>query len=589
RYRKYKDVAVPRVVDVENRVDIYPAERRVEIAGRYVLKNKTKAPIATLHVTIRPLVRVNSLSLDPRWRTYRDAELGYSIYRLPAPLAPGATMDLSYDLTVRERGFVNNGSNTSLVENGTFFNNRDYLPILAYDESDQLQDRSIRRKYGLGPVPRVAKLENQAARRNNYITADSDWIGFRTTVSTSADQIALAPGYLKREWREGDRRFFRYEMDRPILHFYSYLSARWAVKKDVWHGPGRDVAIEIYYHPPHEYNVDRMIDSVKKSLDYCTAHFSPYQHRQVRIVEFPRYASFAQSFPNTIPYSESIGFIADLRDPESIDYVFYVTAHEVAHQWWAHQVIGANVQGGTMLSESLAQYTALMVMQKEYGKAKMRRFLKYELDQYLEGRGGELVEELPLMRVENQPYIHYRKGSLVFYALQEAIGEEAVNRALARYVAQVGYQDPPYTITPELLALLRQETPPDRQGLLRDLFESITLFDNRAVSATWRKRADGKYVVTLSVEAKKLRADGQGVETPEGLDDLVDLGVFGETTKNGKKEETILYLAKHRLRKPAETFELVVVGQPVEAGIDPLNKLVDRASGDNRMKVSAAG
>ena len=32
-------------------------------------------------------------------------------------------------------------------------------------------------------------------------------------------------------------------------------------------------------------------------------------------------------------------------DPDDIDYPFYVTAHEVAHQWWAHQVIGADVQG----------------------------------------------------------------------------------------------------------------------------------------------------------------------------------------------------------------------------------------------------
>ncbi|MGD6053416.1 M1 family aminopeptidase, partial [Xanthomonas citri pv. citri] len=128
--------------------------------------------------------------------------------------------------------------------------------------------------------------------------------------------------------------------------------------------------------PKHEFNVDRMIAATKKSLDYFQANFTPYQHRQVRIIEFPAYARFAQSFANTIPFSESIGFVADLRDPAAVDYVFYVTAHEVAHQWWAHQVIGADAQGSTMLSESLSQYSALMVMEKEYGRAKMRRFLK---------------------------------------------------------------------------------------------------------------------------------------------------------------------------------------------------------------------
>lgn len=586
RYRQYKDLVGARVVDVETTVDIFPAERRVEIAGRYRLKNKSAQPVGVIHLQIDPKVRIDQLSLRPEWRERHDELLGYSIYRLPEPLAPGAEMNLDFELTVQERGFVNQGSDTSLVHNGTFFNNQQYFPQLAYDESRQLQDRNDRRDRGLEPVQRMPKVDDLFARRNSYLTADSDWIGFRTTVSTSADQVALAPGYLVREWRQGDRRYFRYEMDSPILHFYSYLSARWAVRRDRW----RDVAIEIYYHPDHAYNVERMVDAVKKSLDYCTVNFSPYQHRQVRILEFPGYASFAQSFPNTIPYSESIGFVADLRDPESIDYVFYVTAHEVAHQWWAHQVIGGNVQGSTMLSESLAQYTALMVMEHEYGKEKMRRFLKYELDSYLRGRGVELVEELPLALVENQPYIHYRKGSLVFYALQEAIGEATLNGALARFVRERGFQEPPFTHSPELLAILREATPPAQLPLLADLFETITLFENRAVEATYRRREDGKYLVHLTVEAKKLRADGRGNETPIELDDLIDIGVFGEATGeggSGKATEKVLYLAKHRLHEPRSTLELVVDELPLEAGVDPLNKLVDRSSDDNRKKVGA--
>ena len=167
----------------------------------------------------------------------------------------------------------------------------------------------------------MADLDDLAARENTYISHEADWIDFAATVSTSADQIALAPGYLVREWTEGDRRFFRYEMDAPILDFYAFLSARWDVSRDSWRSADgeREVAIEVYHHPTHTMNVDRMIDGVKKSLDYFTVAFSPYQHRQVRIVEFPRYDRFAQSFPHTIPYSESIGFIADLRDPEEID------------------------------------------------------------------------------------------------------------------------------------------------------------------------------------------------------------------------------------------------------------------------------
>ena len=159
----------------------------------------------------------------------------------------------------------------------------------------------------------MAKVDDLGARGNTYLANDADWIDFETAVSTSADQIAHRARAISRsEWTEGDRRYFHYKMDAPILHFYSYLSARYEVRRDAWNG----VAIEVYYHKPHTYNVERMIEAIKKSLDYFTANFGPYQHRQVRIVEFPRYAQFAQSFPNTIPFSESIGFIARLKEAE---------------------------------------------------------------------------------------------------------------------------------------------------------------------------------------------------------------------------------------------------------------------------------
>jgi aminopeptidase N len=356
------------------------------------------------------------------------------------------------------------------------------------------------------------------------------------------------------------------------------------VKRDSWNG----VAIEVYYHPDHTYNVDRMIDATKKSLDYFTKNFGPYQHRQVRIVEFPRYAQFAEAFPNTIPFSESIGFIARLDDkPDSIDYVFYVTAHEVAHQWWAHQVMGGNVQGCTMLSETMAQYSALMVMEKEYGRDTMRRFLRYELDRYLQGRGTERIEELPLMLVENQPYIHYRKGSLAMYALRDAIGEEPLNRALASYIKAVAFQEPPYTYTPEFLEYIMQAVPADRLSILDDLFRNITLYDNRAETATWTKRDDGKYVVSVKVAAAKYRADGQGKETPATLDDWIDIGVFGDKEPNGSSQGRLLSLEKHHIDRADETFTVVVDAEPRKAGIDPLNKLIDRNPENNVTNVSA--
>jgi aminopeptidase N len=239
-----------------------------------------------------------------------------------------------------------------------------------------------------------------------------------------------------------------------------------------------------------------------------------------------------------------------------------------------------------VLSESLAQYSALMVMEHKYGRAKMRRFLKTELDGYLAGRGGEKVEELPLYRVENQQYIHYQKGSLVFYRLREELGEDKLNAALKAFLQAKAFQQPPYTTTVELLQFIRAQATPAQQALVTDLFEKICFYDNRVTAATARRRADGKYEVTLDLHAAKLYADGHGKETPGKLGDWIEVGVFAQGPGGKEADEKVLYLQRHFVTQGEQKLVLVVDQAPYEAGFDPYNKLIDRVSTDNRRKVS---
>jgi ABC-2 type transport system permease protein len=446
------------------------------------------------------------------------------------------------------------------------------MPVLGYQPERELELDNERKKYGLNPKERLPDRSDLKARMNNYVSNDADWVDFRASVSTAPDQIAIAPGYLQREWLEGGRRHFDYAMDSPMLHFFAVLSARYRVQRDRWH----DVALEIYYQPGHEYNLERMMQGMKDTLEYCTTQFGPYQHRQVRILEFPRYQTFAESFPNTIPYSEGIGFIArvDPDDPKDVDYPYYVTAHEVAHQWWAHQAIGGRVKGATFLSESMAQYTALMVMKRTFGPRQMNRFLRYELDLYLQGRGEERRKEVPLSLVEDQDYIYYRKGSLALYALQDYIGEERVDRAARSFLDAVKFQQPPYTTSLELLGRFRAETPPELSYLVDDLFENITLFDNRATSARYHRRADGKYELRLALSAHKRRADELGNEREQPLSDLIEVGTVDE-------KGVAVALEKRWFKETESEVTMVLDAAPIRAGIDPLNKLVDRDPDDN--------
>ena len=585
-FRKYKVLPQPKVLAVSTDVDLYPETQSMRVHGVYRVHNPYPDPIPDIHIQMVDDKTLAGIEMGGAKLTLHHEPIGYRIYHLDRPLQPGEQRDIRFALDFRPNGITNNTAQHQIVGNGTFVNSQ-MFPSFGYNEGGQIQDRNERRKRGLGEPTRMPRLEDQAARANTYLTDDADWIDFKATVCTAPDQIALAPGYLQKEFTRDGRRCFSYAMDRPMLDFYAFLSARWLVKKGAYKGAAaHEVPIEVYYDAKHPYNVDRMIQATQKALAYYEANFSPYQHHQVRILEFPGYESFAQSFANTIPYSESIGFIADLRDEDAIDYVFYVTAHEVAHQWWAHQVIGANVQGATVLSESLAQYSALMVMEHEYGRAKMRRFLKTELDGYLSGRGGEKLEELPLYRVENQQYIHYKKGSLVFYRLREEMGEKALNRALHKFIAAKAYQLPPYTTSLELLDFIRAEAAPAQQNLITDLFEKISFYDDRVVDATAKKRGDGKYEVTLKLHAAKRYADGKGKETAGTLDDWMDVGVFARGPSGKEADEKVLYLNRHHITREDLEITVVVDQLPYEAGLDPYNKLIDRVSSDNRKRVS---
>ncbi|HET9834998.1 MAG TPA: M1 family aminopeptidase [Rhodanobacteraceae bacterium] len=583
-YRQYMGMAQPRITDVKANVAIYPAQRRVDVDGHYTLVNKHAQPIDELLVQLPvPSTRDAKVDLDfPAHSVVKaDPAQGFYIYKLDKPLAPGASMDFGFKTHVAYDGFANEPTGEQIVHNGTFLNSFAF-PHFCYSEGRQLSDNNDRRKYGLGPAQRMPKRDDAAAHGDNLISCDSDWVHFEATLSTSADQIALAPGYLQKAWTENGRHYFHYVQDTPILDFFSFQSARYTVARDHWH----DVALEIYYDPQHPYDVSRMFKAMKLALDYYTQHFGPYQFRQLRILEFPDYSAFAQSFANTVPFSEAIGFIADLRKPSDIDYVTYVTAHETAHQWWAHQAIGARVQGVTMLDESLAQYSALMVMKHLYGATRMRKFLKYELDRYLSGRAGERIKEMPLALVENQQYIHYRKASVIFYALADYIGEDKVNAALRTWLDKVRFQQPPYTDTRDLIAALRAEAGPQYQDLITDFFDKITLFDDRMISASAKKLPDGKYQVTMHVRAAKSYADGKGKETKAKLDIPIEIAVFAKAADGEEQDEKPLYLQKMPVRDGESTLTVTVDGKPYQAGIDPFNELVDRVSGDNRASVT---
>jgi hypothetical protein len=585
KYLKFENLPMPVITRVTMNVQLYPKERRLVVAGRYDLQNKTGVPIRDVHVR-RGDRNTNFLSLDIAGAhlVSNDEKFGYRIYRFDTPLAPGATSVLTWKSQVWHRGFPAGNPDTDIIENGTFANNSDFAPIIGMNRNSLLTDRAKRRRQHLPDELLPAKLEDMSATAHNYIHAD--WVMSDITFATDADQTPIAPGNLVSDVTQGGRRTARFVSPAPILNFFSIQSADYKIATREHNG----IRLSVYYHAGHDWNVPKMLDAMGNALDYYRAHYGPYQFNYARIIEFPGYASFAQAFAGTMPYSESIGFNANTNDPEKIDFTTYVISHEISHQYWAHQVVGADMEGATLSSETQAQYSALMVMKHLYGPDKIRRFLKYELDNYLRNRAAEAVGERPLERVgSQQQYIYYNKGSVVMYLLQQRLGEDAVDRALARFDAAWRFKGPPYLRSVDLINEFRKEAKtPDQQQLITDLFEKITVYDLKVSDAVTRKDGDG-WTTTLTIAADKYYADAKGNETKAPLKEPIEVGLFTARPGLGAfSSQNVIVMGLQPMHSGIQKITLHTKAKPTFAGVDPYNYYVDRNSDDNVKDVTAS-
>jgi ABC-2 type transport system permease protein len=589
KYRHYESFPLPDISVVKTEIDLYPDTRSANISGSYILVNRHDKPIRELPITIKPMVFggdilpfhgpliLKNIDLPPHQLKVSDEQLGFRVYELDQALEPGQSMELNFELSIMPTGFRQKGIDQRFVDNGTFFANRNVFPALGYQPGREIHSPSVRRKMGL-PKPRESRpINDPVAWQNNYLEAN--WVSYETTISTSSDQLAIAPGRLEREWQEGDRNHYQYRTDAPIVDLTVFMSGQYEVARDRW----GDVDLEIFYHPGHDWNIDRMMQAAKSTLEYATVEFSPYPHSQLRIVEVPNYIGLtAMSLGGTIPFSESWGFTAQIKG-DALDSVTKVVAHEVAHQWWNHQVVPANTQGANFIAETMSEYTALMVLEKETSKADMQRHLRHELDRYFKGRNREEFKENPLNLVGNQPYLHYSKGNLAMYRIRDLVGEQALNQVLSQFIEKYKFAGAPYPTSRELIENIRSVVPAEFQQQLTDILEDIVLFDLRVTAANSRQTSQGRYALNLDFESRKSRMEEHGDETDIPINDSIDIVVFGLDETGG---ETIIHEQTRLVSSTTNVVQIELDTQPSRVQLDPYFKLIDRVPDDNSRDVN---
>jgi hypothetical protein len=398
RYGQYAGIPQPQQTATNLRVEIYPDRGAVEIRGTYALVNRTDATIDSVHVATAQEVETRVGFDRPARTELTDEELGHRIYILETPLHPRDSLQLEFEVRFAPRGFPSYDIDASVVPNGTFFGT-EWLPRVGYQRVRELRGATERREHELPPRTEIKPLNDPVALMD---LAGLEPIMFEAVVGTVEGQIAVVPGALRREWTEGGRRYFHYTTDAPIRNNFAFFSAAYAVREARW----KDVQIQIFHHPGHDLNVDRMVRGVQASLEHLTRRLGPYPHRQIRFVEQPgrRRTLFANTI--NIRYQEGVSFINAEGDPRGIDLPFALVAHEVAHQWWGNQLLPAAVVGAAVLTESLAWYSALEIVEEHYGREHREQLLGAMREDLLNPRP---LAGTPLLRATER-FQWYRKG-----------------------------------------------------------------------------------------------------------------------------------------------------------------------------------
>jgi ABC-type transport system involved in multi-copper enzyme maturation permease subunit len=566
QYGKYEGIPQPVRAATNLRIEIHPRQRAATIHGSYRLVNRAAVPIDSVHV--EPAFYVSTrVTFDRAFsQVVADDKLGHDIYALKEPLQPGDSLTLDFDVQLERRGFRNTGTRASgagiaILENGTYFTSG-ALPVIGYQPLRELWSAEDRRKFGL---PRQVTLPPPADIDPSVAAGAA--ATFEAIVGTDGDQVAVAPGELRRSWSEGARRYFQYASDVPIVGMDVFFSSRYAVHRERWNG----VDVQVFLHPGHAKHRDRLLRSVRASLDYYSAQFGPYPYRFLQVVEQPGdFLGMGVDGSGVVTGGE--GFF--LLDPkgDGFDMIFEVAAHEMGHQWWGVQLKPAFAEGGGVISESLAWYSAMQLVKHVKGREALRRFMKFmrEPNPWPQIRTG-----LPLLRAMD-PWANYRKGPYAMHALSEYVGEAQVNRALRTLVEK---KVSSLATTLDMYRELQAVTPDSIEPLLHDLFEvnAFWTFDTKRATAV--RTETGAWQVTFDVEARKVVVDSAGKETEVPMNEWVELGVFA-AAEPGEALGKPLYVEKHRIRSGRQTITVTASEKPARGGIDPYN-LLDWDEGDN--------
>ena len=577
----YKYLPSPKITDMYLEVDFFPNQHQVSINGHYLLTNPNQQNVDRFIITLPNHDQIFEFDFGAertgQYTATQNQSLNVIEITLSEPLSPNQSMRLNFTTGLSKQGFKNADSDISLLANGSYFHSSTLLPFIGYNANYELRDDATRLAEGLATKELRPPLVSGTQYDMHGHENDASWINYEAVVSTSLDQIALAPGTLKKQWHENERAYFHYKVDHEISNFLGFASAQYQTQS-IYSG---NTKINAYYHASHDRNIELMLNTASEALSYFEQAYGPYPFAELNLVEIPN-RGFARAYPGTIYISEHVGFKEDLTQGTGHDDFSYLIAHEIAHQWWGHQLASAKTEGEVLLIESLADYSALMVMQKIYGQAYVNQVVADSTQTYLKGRSADVIGETPLHKILGQRYLRYHKGPVVLHAISQLITEQSLNQALKELLEQKADVRDDYATSLDLIKGIKAASGNQHHALIDEWLTDIVTYDLSIAEASIEMLANGTYQVSAQVSGQSFTHLLSESPKQHPFNHRVTVTALAEVSG----QAYLIQKQEIQMVDGVQSVTFMLPQRPSKLVIDPNYLFIDRNRIDNEIRIS---
>ena len=569
KFKQYETLPRFDYVDMKTEVDLYPAEEKYTISADYQLINKNEIPVTQVFIT--ETEKLTDVQLENAKLIFKDTVFGTYLFEFDAPILPQQTTRLRYQLTNHSLPFR---PDYTIVKNGTYLRHEEFEPLLGYKRGLELSDPLERKKRGLTEQRKTPVYAFQQITAKKGIGD----VSFETIVSTSKNQIALAPGNLMNHWSKNNRSYYQYKFPEKDVSLIVYLSAKYEVQKYSCNG----VNTEFYYHPGHDANHQTIQATTCATLTYCMKNFGSYRLDHLRVAETPSYFPFEGAAPpGLINMVEDHLFLLDIRNNNAFNQVANLTAKKVADQWWGGILSTRSAPGSGFLVGGLAHYTTVPVLENKYGSSAIWEISKNFNEAYFRGRSLASTIEPPLFLEHGENYLIKGKSGLVLLAIRDLIGEDKLNTVLLNLLQQFS-DSPAYEAQMNhFMDELYKVTPENYHPLINEWMKQIIRYDLKILNTKHKRLKDGKYEITATISAKRFKTLPSGKEVVIGIDEPIKIGCFDKHPKKMGIKDKAPYLKTHRITDNLTNLRIVVDVLPKYISVDPFLTRMDRNYSDN--------